>query len=253
VPLPFSHMVPDARMLPQESIRFFYVDQGWLDALTAGAMSIGVQSSADAAIQSALKGPLSAAVARKRAARSPRRGPGAGADEGSTTPMTGVLIRSQIVSGWPSLVVSASQGGASLVCARRATLAPDVLLCLFDGIPDAVTIAEPYQGLRFGVEDDGIALRNVSDAGSIGDQIPDELVPPSGGYAAFLDDYTATTGVVHITSLASALAEALGVSAFGSGDFAIQLVFAPELQAFPSTVSTMRPRAASNPGSSRAR
>ncbi len=31
--VPFNYLVPDATMLPLESIRFFYVDRNWLDAL----------------------------------------------------------------------------------------------------------------------------------------------------------------------------------------------------------------------------
>ena len=39
--VPFSYLVPDERMLPPESIRFFHVDQNWIDALIDGAFSIG--------------------------------------------------------------------------------------------------------------------------------------------------------------------------------------------------------------------
>ena len=46
-PVPFSHLVPDLRMLPTELIRFFYVDQGWIDAAVAGALSLAVHGSAE--------------------------------------------------------------------------------------------------------------------------------------------------------------------------------------------------------------
>ena len=39
--VPFNYLVPDERMLPPESIRFFHVDQDWIDALIDGAFSIG--------------------------------------------------------------------------------------------------------------------------------------------------------------------------------------------------------------------
>src|SRR5580765_1038801 len=39
--VPFNHLVCDERMLPRESLRFFYVDQNWLDSLVDGAFSVG--------------------------------------------------------------------------------------------------------------------------------------------------------------------------------------------------------------------
>jgi hypothetical protein len=39
--VPFNYLVPDERMLPPESIRFFYLDMNWVDSLLDGAFSIG--------------------------------------------------------------------------------------------------------------------------------------------------------------------------------------------------------------------
>ena len=39
--VPFNYLVPDERMLPPESIRFFYLDINWIDSLLDGAFSIG--------------------------------------------------------------------------------------------------------------------------------------------------------------------------------------------------------------------
>src|SRR6516225_7814276 len=41
VGVPFDYLVPDARLLPDESIRFFYVDRSWTDRLVDGAVSVG--------------------------------------------------------------------------------------------------------------------------------------------------------------------------------------------------------------------
>ena len=43
--VPFSYLVPDAELLPLESIRFFYLDRAWTDALVQGALSVGTVSS----------------------------------------------------------------------------------------------------------------------------------------------------------------------------------------------------------------
>jgi hypothetical protein len=39
--LPFSYLVPDERMLPLESIRFFWLDWRWIECLLDGAFSVG--------------------------------------------------------------------------------------------------------------------------------------------------------------------------------------------------------------------
>ena len=41
VGVPFEYLVADARLLPDESIRFFYVDRSWTDRLVDGALSVG--------------------------------------------------------------------------------------------------------------------------------------------------------------------------------------------------------------------
>src|SRR5258708_35921884 len=39
--VPFQYLVPDERMRAAESLRFFYVDPLWMEALLDGALSIG--------------------------------------------------------------------------------------------------------------------------------------------------------------------------------------------------------------------
>lgn len=58
--IPFSYLVPDADLLPIESpdgkkskqagsIRFFYIDRAWTDALVQGVLSVGTITTADRA------------------------------------------------------------------------------------------------------------------------------------------------------------------------------------------------------------
>ena len=39
--VPFSYLVPDAELIPTETIRFFYLDRNATDALVQGALSVG--------------------------------------------------------------------------------------------------------------------------------------------------------------------------------------------------------------------
>src|SRR5688500_7702091 len=53
--LPFNNLVADARMLPPESIRFFFLDRNWLDSLLDGALSVAQLSAPDSATLEALR------------------------------------------------------------------------------------------------------------------------------------------------------------------------------------------------------
>lgn len=210
-PVPFSHLVPDPRMLPTESIRFFYVDQSWIDAAIAGALSIAVHGSADVALLHACRPRLNQAIATRRAELA-AGSLGAPSSSGGTG-VTGMLIRSQIVSGWPQLVVAPTLGGAPLPVLRNDCPSPTVRLVLFDGVPDKVTLAEPYQGLRFGVEDDGVYPRCVTLPAAAGAQIanaapvpPSFRTPPAG----------AVGGVLQVAALAATLESAAGVLPYAS-------------------------------------
>lgn len=217
-PLPFAHLVPNPAMLPPETLRFFYVDPAWIEALLAGATSIAMQGGADTALQAALAPQLAP--------------PG-------PAPVSGLLIRSQLISAWPSLVVEAKADGVPLENLRDDRLAPSVRLCLFPGVPHEVTLSEPYRGLRFGIEEGTIAPRYVTDPGPIGEQIPHgEKVAPS-----FRSPPREAGGVIETGPLISALAKATSAKAgeFKAGDLAIQLISAPELQAFPFPPKGGRP------------
>src|SRR6185437_8026335 len=45
--VPFAYLVADSALLPEESIRWFYVDRRWTDALVQGALSVSTVNSDD--------------------------------------------------------------------------------------------------------------------------------------------------------------------------------------------------------------
>ncbi len=75
---------------------------------------------------------------------------------GEAADMTGFLLRSQAVTFYPGLEVKAYRGEEDdkqpLRLLRMDRPGPDVLLCLFDGVPDIVDIEEPREGIQFGVD-----------------------------------------------------------------------------------------------------
>ncbi|MEO3876388.1 hypothetical protein ABGB18_47140 [Nonomuraea sp. B12E4] len=243
--VPFTHLVPDERMLPQESLRFFHVDPSWLDALISGALSIGAQSSRDTLQDQIVAATVRTAAARVASAhRDTVRGGTpddvtAGDDLGSAArPISGLLLRSALVSGWPNLAVRASSpGGTPLRVLRMDHLAPSVLLCLFDGLPATVELREPQEGFRFGIEDHGlIPLRNMLPPRPpanlrLGEQIGTNV---TFGVLDHLRTGTGNGRVLNIGSLVPALQAALDaahsttVGQVGPADLAMQMVKVPE-------------------------
>lgn len=161
--VPFSYLVADAELLPRESIRFFYLDRAWTDALVQGALSVGTVNSSDRAELAALYGAVRDEVDQEeRRARLPG---GEAVQQGPAGPVSGFVLRSRAVSGWPGLHVRAydrelglgdtasipESDPRRLKLLRMERLAPAVLLVLFDGIPAVVHIEEPRQGVQFGV------------------------------------------------------------------------------------------------------
>ena len=158
--VPFAYLVPDTELLPEESIRWFYLDRRWTDALVQGVLSVGTVNSDDrtqlAAQYPAIRDELD------REERNLRRGSDDPRLDGVAGPVSGFLLRSKAVSGWPALHVRGFSGeppgrddakpptDMDVRLLRLERLAPAVLLCLFDGIPQTVYIEEPRQGVQFG-------------------------------------------------------------------------------------------------------
>jgi hypothetical protein len=192
VGVPFFYLVPDARMLPPESLRFFQVDENWVAALLDGALSIGRSTRGDAAREGARAAlaagaakslsPTLRATARARAAQAnawiqasiaareaagtitPEQVQAAGeeADEVeeeaellAEAPVSGFVLRSAVVSGWPGMEVRAYQDAAMTTPAdivRLERLADDIVFGLFGQPAAVVQFSEPSETLHFGFE-----------------------------------------------------------------------------------------------------
>ncbi|PZS26727.1 MAG: hypothetical protein DLM58_20250 [Pseudonocardiales bacterium] len=175
--VPFSYLVPDAELIPTETIRFFYLDRNATDALVQGALSVGTVNAADRAQLAELYD-----VVRNETDRAERLvrmkdsdAPAVDAQGrpiGAGGPISGFVLRSRLVSGWPGLHVRAystdtlpddrtipemdtSQDRVRLL--RMERLAPAVLFVLFDGVPAVVHLEEPRSGIQFGVRLDDVA------------------------------------------------------------------------------------------------
>ncbi len=163
--VPFNNLVAHPSLLPQESIRFFYIDQNWTDALLDGALSIGVQTGRDALFQKLMRDKLYEGVQDVMAeVRDTLLGINPSGGTPPAVQPAGFLLRSQGVTGWPGLEIrawSASDTVNPMKPLRLELLASDTLFAIYPDIPTKLTFTEPSEGLVFGVEDDGVEMRYI--------------------------------------------------------------------------------------------
>ncbi len=203
-PVPFIYMVPDQDMLPVESIRFFQLDNAWVNALLDGAFSVGyVSAFKPTHIKTLFSGTYS-----------------------------GLLIRSEVVSGFPDLEVTAyanvptangdGNDQAPLTCLRMDRLSANVLFCLFDGSVKMADVHLKIEALHFGLDSSSNAqhtqfsktLRNQS--GKQFDKIIKNI--------PWMDN-NSSNRVIDISQLTTDIKSELGVNnGFTSAEFALQMV-----------------------------
>lgn len=155
--VPLDYLVPDERMLPCESLRFFQVDPKWIYSLIEGAYSVGRVTTSELVHDQVVAPNLYKQVAPNLYNHLTRKSDTALHDEPDPFNFSGFLLRSAVVSGWPRLRVTAYDANKrklnppeGLVSGRRIT--PDILLYLVEGIIDSVTFQEPSEGIHFGLD-----------------------------------------------------------------------------------------------------
>ncbi|MGW0502991.1 hypothetical protein [Micromonospora sp. NPDC003241] len=202
--VPLAYLLPDEKLLPVESIRFVGLDQRWIRHLVDGATSIGRLGPADA----------------QRDADDP--------PSMEYPTVTGALIRSAIVPGYPGLLVDAyadTAGDRRLTPWRTARLAPDILICLFQGELARLDLHQPPEGQHLAVEQlgDGTIGKTLRAPGGAS-TTPAPVGPlPLGALRT-----------VPVAGLGAAIADALGVDPadLGSDDLALQLTETAERVTF---------------------
>jgi hypothetical protein len=165
--VPFNYLVPHEAMLPPESIRFFYLDLNWVDALLDGAFSIGRDLSADEKsaelnLDRALLPDIRPGV-RATAGLLRAKGLGQAGVDPLLQVVSGFLLRSRLVTEYPNLGVYAYEKGhtpkdkpntAFMTILRMERLGDhsDIILCLFDGDAYRVDIHEAPEHLHYGID-----------------------------------------------------------------------------------------------------
>lgn len=172
--VPFNYLVPDYQMLPLESIRFFWVDPLWIDCLLDGAFSMGRVTAVDSVLASRM-------TALESRSDQPNR-IGLKRDR----PMTGVLLHSEVVAGFPDLriagynleltesnrVLTNLPSHAQCPILRTERISDTVLICLFEGEITAIDLSLKPEALHFGLALD--ESTDLSTAGSFYKNLKDQ-------------------------------------------------------------------------------
>lgn len=239
--VPFDYLVPDERMLPSESIRFFLVDPNWLDALQDGASSIGrrlkqdIYHDAGTGSLVSMKANEEAGLQRRRLRRLPD--PPVPVQK---RPVSGLLLRSALVSGWPGLEIEGYSIGKDgeevpVEILRMERLSETVMICLFDAPIGKVHVKEPSEGVHFGaLETDGSyeleSLRGLGSGGvGAGEPIDKKADIPTRAGADRVIDVLAM-----VSNIKKALDKACP-SSFTSAEFAVEFVRPPANEVFQFT------------------
>ena len=157
--VPVAYLVPEPAFLPPESIRFFYVDENYITAMLNGVTSIARHTEADkivdgAVLPAAVNGAkLNARRLRRRKVHKNHHGQLAAAAADGSGIRTGFLLRSSLVHRRKGITICGFNGQQQLTTLRLDTLAPDIMIGIFDGELTSLSISEPPCGLRFGCHD----------------------------------------------------------------------------------------------------
>lgn len=242
--VPFAYLVPDAAMLPEESIRFFHLDRSWTDRLVDGVLAVGAAGSREQAHLHAAGPALTALLdSLEPAVRTAQLGGGPLAAPAPSTPqpppapqdpaVTGFLLRSALVSGWPQLEVRAYRSSVKLPLLRLERLSAGIMIAMFGGVPDRIELQEPQHGMQLGVLSGGSGLLAIEPRGPDGQQTSSPLIPvPVRGTGIGTD---ATLRVVDIIALRDQIiagADPAVPAQTGSAELAIELMQPPWKQVF---------------------
>lgn len=272
VGVPFEYLVPDPRLLPDESIRFFYLDRSWTDRLVDGAVAVGKIGSREQAHHQAqnakLAGTLDVGERMVRTLQRGRknfvetRGEAFGGPLEPAQLVTGFLLRSALVSGWPHMEIRAYRqrirspfdAGAPTVVQRQLPLlrlerlSPGVMLALFEGVPRLVTLEEPHAGVQFGIHVSATGNHRAVPLRAATGQL---LEKDEEAIEVALPRRASRTDVIHVAQLRDRLKAKAAtvddhgrrpVTQNGSAAFAIAVLDPPWRQRFEGTVDHGDPR-----------
>lgn len=210
--VPFNNLIVDEKILPNESLRLFYLDKNWTNALLDGALSIGIHSERDILLQQAMNDIIRAETNKKVV------------DDAVVQlgTVAGLIIRSSIVSNYKSLEINGFDASHKPINTLRfERLSANVLFVLFETVPTRVAIKAPSERQILAIVNNEISTR----------QITDEVGKPTNktiklNHTHFRNE---SKRVLNIAALQQTIAEQFGKNELTPAEFGVQLINSPKV------------------------
>ena len=210
--VPFNNLIVDEKILPNESLRLFYLDKNWTNALLDGALSIGIHSERDILLQQAMNDIIRAETNKKVV------------DDAVVQlgTVAGLIIRSSIVSNYKSLEINGFDASHKPINTLRfERLSANVLFVLFETVPTRVAIKAPSERQILAIVNNEISTR----------QITYEVGKPTNktiklNHTHFRNE---SKRVLNIAALQQTIAEQFGKNELTPAEFGVQLINSPKV------------------------
>ncbi len=210
--VPFNNLIADENLLPNESLRLFYLDKNWTNALLDGALSIGIHSERDILLQQAMNNIIRTETNKKIA-------PNSTVQLGT---VAGFIMRSSIVSNYKGLEIAGfEQDEIPIKTLRIERLAANILFVLFDTIPTKVEIKAPTESGVLAIINNKIPTRQI-----------ENNVGKFTGKTVILNDShfrNQEKRVLNITALQQTIAQQLDKNKLSPSEFGVQLMKSPKV------------------------
>lgn len=226
--IPFNNLVADEKLLPNESLRLFYLDKNWTNALLDGALSIGIHSERDVLLQAAMNDIIRQETNKKLAnIKNNLQGNSTEVNEPQTVRLgtiSGMLIRSSIVANYKGLEIAAFDNNdkwETVNPLRMERLASNILLVVFDSVPGLIEIKAPSENRILAIVNNEIPLR----------QLDNEIGKITQNRFKMDDSHFRNTEkrVLNVAALQQAMAKQLGKIQLSPSEFGIQLMQSPKV------------------------
>ena len=210
--VPFNNLIADENLLPNESLRLFYLDKNWTNALLDGALSIGIHSERDILLQQAMNNIIRTETNKKIA-------PNSTVQLGT---VAGFIMRSSIVSNYKGLEIAGfEQDEIPIKTLRIERLAANILFVLFDTVPTKVEIKAPTESGVLAIMNNKIPTRQIEN--NVG-KFTGKTVILNGSH--FRDQ---EKRVLNITALQQTIAQQLDKNELSPSEFGVQLMKSPKV------------------------
>lgn len=212
--VPFNNLIADENLLPNESLRLFYLDKNWTNAMLDGALSIGIHSERDILLQQAMNDIIRTETNKKLA----------NVDDSTVQlgTIAGLIIRSSIVSNYKGLEIAGFEhNDKPIKTLRIERLATNILFVLFDTVPTKVEIKSPSESRVLAIVNNEIPTR----------QLDNEVGKFTEETVTLNDSHFRNTEkrVLNISALQQTIAQQFGKNQLSSSEFGIQLMKSPKV------------------------